>query len=276
MTGISAALPRMILRKFSNVPVRVQVHKHRKTSGQLKAEEHGRLRVRNGARGDRAALGAFWCQLGSLYVPTFASILASHMSLIVHPAPRMIHEPAPNSARFVSQTETGAPVKCDASVIDQVHGRNKSQEPIGRSTRASSINGLIENFFGSGTLGSAALALVGAFLSNTRREVARQRAASDRGCMVAWLGRVMLQYSGVARTVHACAERRNGVYDAIRSGRVTILPDAVSGCQQTKICARPPAAVNRNWSKFSQNAKSPPRQIGSKRRKRSLHRDYVT
>lgn len=250
MTGISAALPRMILRKLSNVPVCVQVHKYRETSGQLKTEEHGRLRVRNRARGDRTALGAVWCQLGSLYVPTFASILASHMSLIVHPAPRMIHDPAPNSARFVSQTETGAPVKCDASVIDQVQGRNRSQEPIGRSTRASSMNGLIENFFGSGTLDSAALVLVGALLSNTRREVARQRAVSERGCMVAWLGHAMLQYSGVARTAHACAERRNGVHDAIRSGRVTILPDAVSGCQQTKICARPPAAVNRNWPKF--------------------------
>ena len=122
VTGTRAALPRTMLdQTLPYSPVHVEVQENGKTCRELDAQKHGRLGIGHCAASDRTVFGPVWGE-NMAYIPTLASIFASHMSLIVQPALRITNEPTPNRARFVSQAETGAPVNRDARVMDQVHG----------------------------------------------------------------------------------------------------------------------------------------------------------
>ena len=64
------------------------------------------------------------------------------MSLMVHPAPRMMNDPRPNSAHsFMSGRE---PSGCVAKAVDQRHGCSSNIVPIGLSRRAKCAYGWSE------------------------------------------------------------------------------------------------------------------------------------
>lgn len=115
-------------------PVHVELREDAESGRELDSEERGRLEGRDIPSSERSELGASWqearsmsqrsrrvfgCRTTSAGAPTCLSILRSHMSLIVHPAPRMSRAPVPKRAVYQMGVETGAAMSVEARMMDQ-------------------------------------------------------------------------------------------------------------------------------------------------------------